>query len=88
VLHLDPVQRSGHHENRYVGSGGVGANVQRASVTDCRAPLPTTVQPAGAVTAAVKGALRSGWSKQARTSCALSTLRYAPTYVWPSSGST
>ncbi len=31
-------------------------------------PLPSTVQPSGAVTVTSKTALRSGWSKAAKTS--------------------
>ena len=47
--------------------GGVAASSQRPSPAGRASPLPITVQFPGAVTAAVTGAFRSGWSKAAKT---------------------
>ena len=49
----------------YVDSGRVVANSQRPGPVSRPASLPSTVQPSGALTLRVTGALRSGWSKQA-----------------------
>ena len=48
-------------------SGAPGGPVGRAT------PLPSTVQEPGATTVAVMAAFKSGWSKAAKTRCALSS---------------
>ena len=60
-------------KNRYDEIGGVGREGPRAALAARVArPLASTVQCAGAVTDSVKVALRSGWSKQGKTFCAMS----------------
>ena len=59
--------------------GGVAASSQRtrSAAADGPAgratPLPSTVHEHGATTVAVMAAFRSGWSKAAKTRCALSS---------------
>ncbi len=47
-------------------SGRVGSNSQTPGSTWSPGALPITTQSVGAVTWKVYGALRSGWSKQAK----------------------
>jgi hypothetical protein len=56
----------------YVESGAVSANVQRPGDTSVPAPFESAVQPSGAWMLSRSGALRSGWSKQAKIRLALS----------------
>ena len=60
---------------------GVVAKVHRPASASCSTtrPLPRTVQRGSEVTDTVKVALRSGWSKQAKTRWATSRERYAET---------
>ena len=51
---------------KYVASGRVVASSQRPGSTWVAAALPRTVQSVGVVRWSVYGALRSGWSKQAK----------------------
>ena len=51
---------------KYVDSGCVVSSSHVPGSTSSPGALPTTVQPTGAVTWNVYGALRSGWSKQAK----------------------
>ena len=74
-------------ENRYVEIGGVAASSHRPSPAGRASPFPITVQEAGAVTAAVMTAFRSGWSKAAKTRWALSSPACSARYVSPSAES-
>ena len=58
--------------NRYVGIGGVVAKRRTPSSRRGRRPLASTVQAGSARRRASPVALRSGWSKQAKTRCARS----------------
>ena len=60
---------------KYVASGGVVARVVRPGASRVAPPLPTMLQCSGWLTATVYGALRSGWSKQAKTVGAASRKR-------------
>ncbi len=59
--------------------GCVVANCQWPSSADVTRPFASTDQPAGAWTLSVTGALRSFWSKQGKTRCAMSIPTYADT---------
>lgn len=54
-------------QTKYVESSGVVAAFQRPSACCSVLPLARTVQPSGALTLTSKTALRSGWSKAAKT---------------------
>ncbi len=72
-------QGPAHTTNRYVAIGGVVENVRTSPSRPVSRPLATTVQSAGAVTVSEIGALRSGWSKQAKTFRAMSMPSRAET---------
>ena len=66
--------------NIATGIGGVVANCQQPVVASTVArPLASTVHSSGARTVSVTGALRSFWSKQGKTRCAMSMPTYADT---------
>ncbi|WSS06006.1 hypothetical protein OG320_26860 [Microbispora sp. NBC_01189] len=71
----------------YVLIGGVGANLRTPGVLESTGALDRTVQPSGVVTLIWKGALRSGWSKQANTRGAWPGCRWLYTYTCRSAGS-
>src|SRR3954447_16324250 len=64
---------------RYVEIGGVVVKSQVSPSCDSSRPLAITDQSDGAVTATDIGALRSGWSKHAKTLRARSMPAYAAT---------
>ena len=73
-----------HSTNRSIGIGGVGVNSHASACVRCprweaTGLLDSTVQFGSATTRNVIGALRSTWSKQAKTRWVMSTPTYALT---------
>ena len=67
-----------HSTNRSIGIGGVGVNSHVSACVLCplvetTVLLDSTVQAGSATTRSVIGALRSTWSKQAKTRWVMST---------------
>src|SRR5262245_55206271 len=85
--HVRECHGPAHTVKRYVEIGGVVVKDHVEPSCDSSRPLPSTVHSGGALTVIVIGALRSGWSKQAKTRCARSIPAYAATYTASSAGS-